>query len=81
MEKVPNWECLFAHRKQASSLSVYEMAGRKQNLIPMKLVDLGEPTSFLDQMYLGCTHRECKSSENIFEEYKSFRFANFSWSN
>ena len=40
-----------------------EMSGRKQNLNPMwkklmKLVDLGELTSFLDHVYLGCTHRE-----------------------
>ena len=55
-ENVQNWECLFVHRKQGSFLSVYvddiEMAGKKQNLSPMwkklmKLVDLGEPTSFL----------------------------------
>ena len=29
----------------------------------MKLVDLGDPTLFLDHMYLGCTQRECKSNE------------------
>ena len=31
----------------------------------MKDVDLGEPTSFLDHVYLGCTQRECKISKNI----------------
>ena len=36
----------------------------------MKLVDLGEPTSFLDHVYLGCTQRECKSNENIIEDCK-----------
>ena len=35
----------------------------------MKLVDLGEPTTFLDHVYWGCTQRECKSNENIVEEY------------
>ena len=45
----------------------------KQNLSPiwkklMKLVDLGEPTSFLDHVYLGCTQRECKSNENTTKE-------------
>ena len=49
------------------------MAGKKQNLSPilkklMKLVDLGEPTSFLDHVYLGCTQRECKLNE-VNEEY------------
>ena len=31
----------------------------------MKLVDLDEPTSFLDRLYLGCTQRECKPNEII----------------
>ena len=26
----------------------------------MKDVDFGEPTSFLDHVYLGCTQRECQ---------------------
>ena len=34
-----------------------------------ELVDLGEPTSFLDHVYLGCTQRECKSYESIIDEY------------
>ena len=47
----------------------------KHNLSPMwrklmKLVGLGEPTSFLDHVYLGCTQRECKSNECIIEEYR-----------
>ena len=50
------------------------MAGKKQNMAPMwkKLmenVDLDEPTSFLDHVCLGCTHRECKPNEIIMEEY------------
>ena len=49
--------------------------GRKQNLNPMwkkfmKHVDLGEPTSFLDHVYLGCTQRECKSNKSILEDCK-----------
>ena len=35
----------------------------------MKLVDLGEPTSFLNHVYQGCAQRECKPNENI-EEYR-----------
>ena len=50
------------------------MAGKKQHKAPtwkklMKNVDLDEPTSFLDHMYLGCTQRECKPNEIIIEEY------------
>ena len=81
-KKVPNWECLFVHRKRGLAQSVYvddtNMAGReeeKHNLSPMwrklmKLVGLGDPTSFLDHVYLGCTQRECKSNECIIEEYR-----------
>ena len=77
MEKVPNCECLSVHRKQGLFLSVYvdhmKMAGKKPNMAPMvkKLVthvDLGEPTSFLDDVYLGCTQRECKPNEIIIEQ-------------
>ena len=51
-------------------LSVYvddlKLAGKKQNIDPvwkelMKEVDLGEPTSFFDHVYLGCTQRECET--------------------
>ena len=61
-EKVSNWECLFVHRGKRLFLSVYvddiKLAGKKQNIDPMwkvldKEVDLGEPTSFLDHVYLG----------------------------
>ena len=50
------------HREQRLFLSVCvddtKLAGKKQNLDPMwkvlnKEVDLGEPTSFLDHVYLG----------------------------
>ena len=53
--KVPNWECLFVHRKQGLFLSEkvddIKKAGKKQNMAPMwkklmKNVDLDEPTSF-----------------------------------
>ena len=62
-EKVSNWECLFVHREKGLFLFVYvddlKLAGKKQNINPMwnvlnKEVDLGEPTSFLDHVYLGC---------------------------
>ena len=42
----------------------------KQNIDPMwkvlnKEVDLGEPTSFLDHVCLGCTQRKCEISKDI----------------
>ena len=51
------------------------MAGKNRNMAPMwkKLmtnVDLDEPTSFLDHVYLGCTQRECKPNELNIEEYR-----------
>ena len=47
-----------------------KLAGKKHNINPtwkvlMKDVDLGEPTSFLDHVYLGCTQRECQISKDI----------------
>ena len=35
----------------------------------LKNVDIDEPTSFLDHVYLGCTQRECKPNEIIIEQY------------
>ena len=37
----------------------------------MKGVDVGEPTSFLDHVYVGCTQRECQISKDIVDNYKS----------
>ena len=79
-EKVPNWECLFVHRQKGIFLSVYvddiKLAGKKQNIRPMwkllnKDVDLGEPTSFLDHVYLGCTQRQCEISKDIVNNYRT----------
>ena len=41
-------------------------------------VDLGEPTSFLDHVYMGCTQRECTikepclNPESVLEQHKSY---------
>ena len=79
-EKIPNWECLFVHREKGLFLSVYvddiKLAGKKQNLDPMwkllnKEVDLGEPTSFLDHVYLVCTQRQCEISKDIVDNYRT----------
>ena len=54
---------LFIVKKGCSNLCMWtdiKLAGKKQNLDPMwkllnKEVDMGEPTSFLDHVYLGST--------------------------
>ena len=53
-----------------------KLAGKKQNIDPMwkvlmKDVDLGEPTSFLDHVHLGCTQRECETSKDIVDSYRN----------
>ena len=79
-EKVSNWDCLFVHRQKRLFLFVYvddiKLAGKTQNINPMwkvlnKEVDLGEPTSFLDHVYLGCTQRQCKISKDIVDKYRT----------
>ena len=52
--------------------------GKKQNMAPMwkksmKHVDLDEPTSFLDHVYLGCTQRVCKPNEITIEECRKMK--------
>ena len=55
--------CLFVNREKRTILICacgrYKLAGKKQNISPtwktlMKDVDLGDPTSFLDHVYLVC---------------------------
>ena len=36
-----------------------------------KDVDLGEPTSFLDHVFLGCTQRQCEISKDIVGKYRT----------
>ena len=78
--KVSNWECLFGHREKGLFLSVYvddiKLAGKKQNIDPMwkvfnEEVYLGEPTSFLDHVCLGCTQRQCEISKEIVDNYRT----------
>ena len=86
-EKIPNWECLFVHREKGLFLSVYvddiKLAGKKHNIDPMwkllnKEVDLGEPTSFLDHVYLGCTQPSMRSKQRYCGQIQSHvRIANF----
>ena len=73
--------------KKGLFLSVYvddiKLAGKKQNIDPMwkvlnKEVDLGEPTSFLDHVYFGCTQRQCEISKDIVDNYRTmFESMNF----
>ena len=78
--KFPNWECLFVHREKELFLSVYvddlKLAGKKQNLDPMwkllnKEVNLGEPTSSPDHVYLGCTQRQCEIKQRYCGQYRT----------
>ena len=71
---------VFVHREKGIFLSVYvddiKLAGKKQNLDPMwkvldKEVDLGEPTSFLDHVYLGCTQRQCEISKDTVDNNRT----------
>ena len=73
-EKIPNWECMFFHRKQRLfSVSIHGWHQNRWKETEMALmwkkwrknVNLDEPTSFLDHACSGCTQRECKSNENI----------------
>ena len=53
-----------------------KLAGKKQHIDPMwkvlnKEVDLGEPTSFFDHVYLGCTQRQCEISKDIVDNYRA----------
>ena len=66
--------------KKRLFLSVYvddiNLAGKKQNINPMwkvlnKEVDLVEPPSFLDHVYLGCTQRKCEVSKDIVDNYRT----------
>ena len=79
-EKIPNWGCRFVHREKGFFISVdvddIKLAGKKQNLDPMwkllnKEVDLGEPTSFLDHVYLWYTQRQCEISKDIVDNYRT----------
>ena len=37
----------------------------------MKDVDIEEPTSFLDHVYLGCTQRQCEISKDIVDDNRT----------
>ena len=43
----------------------------------MKNVGIDDTTSFLDNVHLGCTQRECKPIETIVEQYKNMLESRF----
>ena len=53
-----------------------KFAGKKQNMNPMlkvlnKEVVLGEPTSFLDDVNLGCTQRQREISKDVVDNFRT----------
>ena len=65
-------------KKDYSYLCVDDIkwAGEKQNIDPIwkvlnKEVDLGEPTSFLDHVYQGCTQRQCEISKDTVDNHRT----------
>ena len=78
-EKVSKLGMLIRTVKKGLFLSVsvddIKLAGKKQSINSMwkvlnKEVDVGEPTPFLDHENLGCTQRECQTSEYIADNYQ-----------
>ena len=70
---------LYKVRKDFSFLCIcmiIMLARKKQNIDPMwkvlnKQVHLGEPASFLDHVYLGFTQRQCETSKDIVDNYRT----------
>ena len=65
-----SWECLSVY------VDDIKLAGKEQNIDPMwkvlnKEVDLGEPTSFFDHVFLQCTQRQCEISKDIMDNYRA----------
>ena len=59
-----------------------KLAGKKHNLDPVwkvlnKEVDLGEPTSFFDHVFLECTQRQSERSKEIVDNYRSMFESHF----
>ena len=70
---------LYTVKKDYSYLCMWMTSNwleRNKNIDPMwkvlnKQVDLGEPTSFLDHVYLGCTQRQCEIRKDIVDNYRT----------
>ena len=77
-DKVSNWECFFVHREKGYSHQCMWMTSywleRHKILFRCgmySIIDLGEPTSFLDHVYFGCTQRKCEISKDIVDNYRT----------
>ena len=79
-EKIPNWEWLFVHHEKGLFLSVYvddiKLAGKKQNLDPMrkvlnKEVDLGEPPALLGHVTWDAFIDNAKLSKDIVDNFRT----------
>ena len=79
-EKVSIWECFFVHREKGYSYLCMWITSnwleRSKTLIrcgkySIKKLILGEPTSFLDHVYLGCTLRQCEISKDFVDNYRT----------
>ena len=56
--------------------TISKLAGKKQNIdmmwkVLMKDVDLEEPTSFLNHVYLGCTQSQYEISKDIVGNFRA----------
>ena len=76
-QNIFNWEYLFVHREKRIILVCvcgWHKIGWKGTKydqmwkVLMKQVDMGEPTSFLDHIYLGCTQRQCETSKGMVDD-------------
>ena len=71
--------CSYTVKKGYSYLCMWKPLNwleRNKNIDPMwkllnKEIDLGEPTSFLDHVYLGRTQRQCEISKDIVDIYRT----------
>ena len=89
-EKIPNWECMFVHRKQGLFLSVYvddiKMAGKKQNLDPMwkklwKIWTLTNPHHFWTMSTWDALNVNANRMKQSLMQTGKCRITNFCWSN
>ena len=74
--KLAGKECPIMWIRPPVYVDEIKLADKTQNINPtwksiMKDVDLGDPTSILHHVYLGCTERECKISKDIVQNLKS----------
>ena len=78
--RFPNVNAYSYTVKKGLFLSLYvddiKLAGEKQNIdsiwkVLIEEIGMGEPTSFLDLVYLGCTQRQCEISKDIVDTYRA----------